>query len=124
MAVYYVASKLSFVACKARCISDRRRRKYLSEKLELDHDEDSNCASNEVSIEIEWVEAFHTRYQTLMRPEHVLRPIKLFFKPTSILLNGQPAGIDANALSSISLFNSLGHLFLWNLLLCLKAGTS
>lgn len=51
MAVYYVASKLSFVACKSRCISQRRKQKNsTNDKHELNLDDaESNWTHKEVS---------------------------------------------------------------------------
>lgn len=46
MAVYYVASKLSFVACKTRCISNRRRKKYSDDKDKSDHEQDDENTWN------------------------------------------------------------------------------
>jgi hypothetical protein len=50
MAVYYVASKLSFVACRARCVSERRKRHCFQEKLLRDQNRDVEANRVEVSI--------------------------------------------------------------------------
>lgn len=42
MAVYYVASKLSIVACSTTCIAIRRRRSKCANKSKLASDEDTN----------------------------------------------------------------------------------
>ena len=58
MAVYYVASKLSFVACKSRCTSERNRKKIINdnEKLKLfQHDnKQQQCKSKEVRWGRQW----------------------------------------------------------------------
>ncbi|CRK93964.1 CLUMA_CG007490, isoform A [Clunio marinus] len=50
MAVYYVASKLSFVACRTRCISERRRRKYFNDddNLESTQKNETNWKEDEL----------------------------------------------------------------------------
>lgn len=52
MAVYYVASKLSFVACKTRCIGDRRRKKSTGGTTQSEYNQDDETIWNgkEVSV--------------------------------------------------------------------------
>lgn len=46
MAVYYVASKLSIVACSTHCISQRRRRRSKCQSSKFDKDK-SNIKSDD-----------------------------------------------------------------------------
>lgn len=57
MAVYYVASKLSIVACSTHCISQRRRRRNKCQSNKYDKDK-SNAKSDEDTdgAECEWNE--------------------------------------------------------------------